>query len=196
MWFKPLQHKLSIQRTMRKVAANLIFTGVGNPIKNGHIVVDDNGFIVDVVDTGGEIIEIEGLEYFNGILIPGLVLGCKNVEMTEQLSKVLWRMGVQAIAGNNISATAKLQTQAIITNMADDQLVQLQPNQFNFLQQSEDYNFEQWLGKLTSDAAKNLNLQFCFGSFQKGIKPGILLVSPFNFATNSLLADSVVTRLV
>lgn len=196
MQFKQLQHNLSIQRAMRKIAANIVFTGVGAPIKNGHVVVDDNGYIIDVVDSGGQIVEIEGLEYFNGILIPGLVLGCKNVEVTEQLSKVLWRMGVQAIVGNNISATTKLQTQAIITNMSDDKLVQMQPNQYNFLQPTDGYNFEQWLNKLTSEAAKKLNLQFCFGSFQKGVKPGILLVSPFNFATNSLTADSVVTRLV
>lgn len=58
---------------MRKITATYIFTLTGAPIKNGIVVVDDDGTILDIVDRRGDTSEIAGLEYYSGIVVPGFV---------------------------------------------------------------------------------------------------------------------------
>ena len=41
-------------------------------VKNGYIVFGDNGS-VEVVDTGGEVREIAGLEFYGGLIVPDFV---------------------------------------------------------------------------------------------------------------------------
>ena len=69
---------------MRKIAANLVYPCIEKPIKFGHLVVDDDGTILDIVDTGGKLIEEEGLEYHNGVLVPGFIVNSTNADMTEK----------------------------------------------------------------------------------------------------------------
>jgi hypothetical protein len=56
----------------RKISATYIYTLAGKIIKNGIVVLDEQGTILDVIDTNGELSEIEGLEYYSGILCPAL----------------------------------------------------------------------------------------------------------------------------
>ena len=69
---------------MRKIAANVVYSCIDKPIKFGHLVVDDDGTILDIVDTGGKLIEEEGLEYHNGVLVPGFIVNSVNADMTEK----------------------------------------------------------------------------------------------------------------
>jgi len=65
---------------MRKIAANYIFPVSRPPIKNGIIVVDDNGCILEVRDTGGKLREEPGLEFYNGVIVPGFVNSHSHLE--------------------------------------------------------------------------------------------------------------------
>jgi len=58
---------------MRKLSADYIFTSVSPPLKRGILILEDDGTVCDVIDTSGNLEEIANLEYYNGILIPGLV---------------------------------------------------------------------------------------------------------------------------
>lgn len=58
---------------MKKYSANYIFPVSSKPLKNGIVVVDDNGYIVDLIDTKGQLREIAGLEFYNGVIVPGFV---------------------------------------------------------------------------------------------------------------------------
>jgi cytosine/adenosine deaminase-related metal-dependent hydrolase len=58
---------------MRKIAATYVFTLHTAPLKNGIVVIDTDGTIVEIVDTGGVMSEIEGLEYYTGILCPAFI---------------------------------------------------------------------------------------------------------------------------
>jgi cytosine/adenosine deaminase-related metal-dependent hydrolase len=58
---------------MRYFSAQYIFTNNGTPLKRGIIQTDDEGVIISVEDTGGELEDKSRLEYYNGIIIPGLV---------------------------------------------------------------------------------------------------------------------------
>jgi len=53
---------------MRKIAANYIFLP-GFPLtKNGYVVLPDAG-PAEVVDTGGQIREMAGLEFYGGLIV-------------------------------------------------------------------------------------------------------------------------------
>ena len=58
---------------MRYFSAQYIFTNTGAPLKRGIITTDDDGLILKVEDTGGRLNDRALLEYYNGIIIPGMV---------------------------------------------------------------------------------------------------------------------------
>ena len=73
---------------MRKIAANYIYPITSKPIKNGVIVMDDNGKIIDIIDNNGELKETSKLEFYNGILIPGFVNTHCHVELSHFKDKI------------------------------------------------------------------------------------------------------------
>lgn len=58
---------------MRRISAQYILTNTSPPLKRGIISIDDDGTIVNIENTGGELKETSNLEFYNGILIPGFV---------------------------------------------------------------------------------------------------------------------------
>lgn len=62
---------------MRKIAANYIFLPGYPLVRNGYVIVD-NKCVVDVVDTGGSIRELPGLEFYGGMLVAGFLTDDKT----------------------------------------------------------------------------------------------------------------------
>ncbi len=58
---------------MRKITANYIFPVTSAPLKNGILVLNENNFIVDIIDTKGIIKEIQNLEFYSGLIVPGFI---------------------------------------------------------------------------------------------------------------------------
>lgn len=56
---------------MRKISASFIFPVSSPPIKRGVVVIDADGKILEVQNTLEH--EVEGVEYYDGIIIPGIV---------------------------------------------------------------------------------------------------------------------------
>lgn len=56
---------------MRKFAANYLISDTGMFLKNGIVIAEANGTIVQYIDTADDLKEIAGLIYHNGILIAG-----------------------------------------------------------------------------------------------------------------------------
>lgn len=54
---------------MKKFAANYLISEEGLWLKNGMVFLDENGAIVEMVDTRGEFREIAQLTFLNGILL-------------------------------------------------------------------------------------------------------------------------------
>jgi aminodeoxyfutalosine deaminase len=67
---------------MRRISADWVFPVSTKPLKRGIISVDEEGRILSVEDTGGNLPEIAGLEYYNGILIPGFVNAHCHLELS------------------------------------------------------------------------------------------------------------------
>jgi len=68
---------------MRKFSAQFIISGSGDVLEKGIIVVNDEGTITDIIDTGGELTEIASLEFYNGVLVPGFVNAHCHLELSH-----------------------------------------------------------------------------------------------------------------
>ncbi|MCK4663436.1 MAG: amidohydrolase family protein [Bacteroidales bacterium] len=67
---------------MRKLSANYIFPVTSKPLKNGILVIDDYGKIIELIDTNGELKETANLEFYNGILVPGFINTHCHIELS------------------------------------------------------------------------------------------------------------------
>lgn len=54
---------------VRKIGANYIFWPGFPLVKYGYLLLDGKS-VTDVIDTGGAVREIEGLEFYGGLLLP------------------------------------------------------------------------------------------------------------------------------
>jgi len=68
---------------MRKLSAHYIFTGTGVVLVKGIIILSDDGTIIDIIDTKGELDEMANVEFYNGVLIPGFVNAHCHLELSH-----------------------------------------------------------------------------------------------------------------
>ncbi|HNR41904.1 MAG TPA: amidohydrolase family protein [Bacteroidales bacterium] len=73
---------------MKQFSAQFIFTNCGPPLKRGVITTDDDGTVISAEDTGGELKERAGLEFHNGIIIPGFVNCHCHLELSGLVGKI------------------------------------------------------------------------------------------------------------
>ena len=67
---------------MRRIGANYIITNTGKPLKNAYLEIDDDGTILQVVETNGNLREQSNLEFYNGVLVPGFVNAHAHLELS------------------------------------------------------------------------------------------------------------------
>jgi hypothetical protein len=84
---------------MKKFAANYLISETGAFLKNGIVVLNDDGEVQEIVDTGGDLQEMAQLTFLNGILIP-------NFRLVKVLSE-------SKQVNNDVSV------QSLITRLAD-----------------------------------------------------------------------------
>ncbi|HAQ21307.1 MAG TPA: hypothetical protein DCR40_19060 [Prolixibacteraceae bacterium] len=68
---------------MKKFAANYLVSDSGIFLKNGIVVANDDGTVVEFIDTEGDLREIAQLLFFNGILITN----CRFVKTPSDLPR-------------------------------------------------------------------------------------------------------------
>lgn len=178
---------------MRKIAANWIITVKSAPLKNSYVVLDDDQRIVEIVDTGGKLTEIAGLEFFSGLLLPGIILGepiKDHIRLNQsplsikyaKHQKVLFARGVEAV-----SALHDLEYDLSGFSVMD-LMTHLQ-------QQFPGTPFNELIKKMTVDQIINPVVSD-LGSIAINKKPGILLMTGFNYAEFKITNLTKVTRLV
>ena len=84
---------------MRKISATYIFPVNRAPLKNGILMYEDDGTILDLVETGGKLEEIAGLEYYSGILVPGFVNAHCHLELSHLKGKIPEKAGIGGFVG-------------------------------------------------------------------------------------------------
>lgn len=68
---------------MRKLSAHYLYLGNGNILEKGVVTCDDDGRIVDIQDTNGSLKESANVEFYSGILIPGMVNTHCHLELSD-----------------------------------------------------------------------------------------------------------------
>jgi len=68
---------------MRRISAQYVFTSAGKPLRRGVVTAGSDGTILSVEDTGGDLTEKSGTEFYNGIIIPGLVNCHAHLELSH-----------------------------------------------------------------------------------------------------------------
>jgi len=79
---------------MRKISAQYIFTSAGKPLRRGVVTVGDDNTVLSVGDTGGDLDEKAGIEFYNGIIIPGLVNCHTHLELSHMRGSIPARRGL------------------------------------------------------------------------------------------------------
>ncbi|MFA6403533.1 MAG: amidohydrolase family protein [Salinivirgaceae bacterium] len=205
---------------MRKIAANLVFPISKPPVKNGYLVLSDEGEVLDVCGGGETLHEIAGLEFYSGILVPGFVIAhCRlelshlkgqipegigipefikqitllrgqnpdNIEKeTEKALRYMWSQGISVLG--NIITTNKTIALKRSSSMVDE-LITMQKN-------FPEIPFNELILWATLNGARALGMEAEYGSFEKGKKPGVLLITGFDFKNNRLTDSAEVARLV
>jgi len=103
---------------MRILTADYIYPVSSRPIKNGIIVCDDYGKILQLINPSAERFTTDTLERFNGILVPGFVNAHCHLELSYLINKITPKTGlsgfVRQIQQNRIKEYCDEIEQAII----------------------------------------------------------------------------------
>jgi hypothetical protein len=91
---------------MRKISASHIMPVSSPPLRNGILVLGDEGNVLEVIDTGGQLRESSHLEYYPGIITPGFIIPCYRMaglsdDIAESafrdFDRLLLRQGIKGI---------------------------------------------------------------------------------------------------
>lgn len=105
---------------MRKIAATYIFPCNRPPIKNGILICETDGTIVEIVDNKGELKEEAGLEFYSGILVPGFVNTHCHLELTHLKGKIEEKIGIGGFLGKiNALRNEEVENSEKVVQIAD-----------------------------------------------------------------------------
>jgi cytosine/adenosine deaminase-related metal-dependent hydrolase len=83
---------------MRRLSAHYIFPVDTPPLKNGVIEIDDDGTILNIIDTHGKNKESAGTEFYNGILVPGFINTHCHLELSYLKGKITPQKGLASFS--------------------------------------------------------------------------------------------------
>jgi cytosine/adenosine deaminase-related metal-dependent hydrolase len=79
---------------LRKIAATYIFPGEGVPLKNGLLLCEDDGTVIDLQEQKDGIREQHGVEFYSGIVVPGFVNTHCHLELSHLHNKLDKNKGI------------------------------------------------------------------------------------------------------
>jgi len=79
---------------MKRFSAQYIITNSGPVLKRAIISTEDDGTIISVDDTGGDLKETNSVEFYNGIIIPGFVNCHSHLELSHLKGVVAQNSGL------------------------------------------------------------------------------------------------------
>lgn len=154
-----------------KFSAHYIFPGGSPPLKFGVVEADDCGTIIDLVNTGGKLYEMQSLEFYEGIISPAF----------------------QTITSNDLLPFPDHFSEMRSVNWSRHAILDI------LRKMQESYPFsrlELLLDWATIYLAKNLNKNNENGAIKIGQKPGLILITDIDFSKMKLTSHSQVKVLI
>lgn len=191
---------------MRKIAATYIFPVYSSPVKNGLLVCDNDGFIHEIIYSANGIEEQAGVEYYSGILFPGIIkthsypdlqnFATKYVSFSDFSNAVLNSTNSRDV--QKITPTDRKLWGSGYTHASKNTDIQhLIVRDFLLLQKLfPTVLLDDLISFFCLSAAKAIGQDDLFGSFEPGKNPGVNLLTGIDFKTMKLTEHSKVKRLV
>jgi len=109
---------------MRRIGANYIITNTGKAIRNAYLELNDNGVIINLIEHNGELEEVSGLEFYNGVLVPGFVNTHTHLELSYMKDKLKPKKGLPYFISSlrEIREQAKQDEIQTAISLADEEL--------------------------------------------------------------------------
>ena len=85
---------------MRRIGANYILTNQGEPLRNAYLELNNEGKILNIVETNGHLQEVSNLEFYNGVLVPGFVNAHAHLELSYMKGAIEPRKGLAHFIAN------------------------------------------------------------------------------------------------
>jgi cytosine/adenosine deaminase-related metal-dependent hydrolase len=108
---------------MKRFSAQYIITNISDPLKRGIVTTEDDGTIISIEDTSGDLRETDSVEFHNGIIVPGFVNCHCHLELSHMKGAIEEKSGlggfIQQIRTTRESATDHIQLTA---SSADDEM--------------------------------------------------------------------------
>jgi len=98
---------------MRKLSAHYIITGTDAVLVKGIIILADDGTVIDIIDTKGELDEMANVEFYSGVLIPGFVNAHCHLELSYLRNVFPEKTGLPGFLKNVVEHR----------NLADDKVI-------------------------------------------------------------------------
>lgn len=80
---------------MRRFSSQYIITNSGPILKRAVITTEDDGTVINIEDTGGDLNESHSVEYYNGIIIPGFVNCHCHLELSHMKGSAEQGIGLE-----------------------------------------------------------------------------------------------------
>ena len=84
---------------MKRFTAQYIITNSGPPLIRAVVTAEDDGTVISIEDTGGELSEKHSTEFYNGIIIPGFVNCHCHLELSHMKSHISEKTGLGEFIG-------------------------------------------------------------------------------------------------
>ena len=82
---------------MKRFSAQYIITNSGPPLKRAIITTEDDGTIINIEDTLGDLKEKHSVEFYNGIIIPGFVNCHCHLELSHMKDAISQGTGLNRL---------------------------------------------------------------------------------------------------
>ena len=194
---------------MRKIAATYVYPLTRTPIKNGILLCEDDGTIIEIIDKGEEFREEAGVEHYSGILVPGFVRSNELKNLDKVRCRKMWAEGIVLAldVGNSLFAEITknefavhaLAADLMQNNKSPDCMGMQRPipeHLYAMQEQNRSLNMTELLTLLSLEKARDLGIESQYGSFEPGTRPGINLVTGIDYKRMRFTPDMKIKRLL
>jgi cytosine/adenosine deaminase-related metal-dependent hydrolase len=100
---------------MKRFASQYVFTNSGPPLKRAVITTEDDGEIINIEDTSGDLKERYSIEFYNGVIVPGFVNCHCHLELSHMKGFIKEGTGLGEFI-EQIRTTRKANTESILSS--------------------------------------------------------------------------------